>query len=113
MADNDNGQQGIQTVAVDDKNGDVGSKRSWECSHTNFDGNSGGAVSPSSVDAYEDKINSSEIDLEGKGVDHEVEVASVENPQKKFVPTLDGVDEVVVDVSPNGHSLISLESLEK
>eukprot|EP00250_Pteridium_aquilinum_P000218 c10242_g1_i2 orf=202-4080(-) len=130
MDDNDTPLQGIHTGLGDNKNEDINPKGSWNGPPTDFNGSSG-LASPTPNDVYEVKADATEIELEDRGTDqedggnqasdksfdfeeNEIRVpVPMENSSKSFVPTMDDADELVVDISPNGHSLTSLETYAK
>lgn len=129
MDDNDNALQGTHTSAGDEEgsciNTEIDPERAWDGLLANVSDNSGSA-SPSSVDVYEIQAQATEA---GDGDGNQEDVGdqirderfefeensmlfpgSIEDGQRKGAPFVDDDDEVVVDVSPNGYSLSSLDS---
>lgn len=122
MDDNDGTTQSIETDA-----GGSEPKRTWNAPLTKTYRNSG-PTSPSSAAVYRSKINKAEVELEHKSVDHKDEEddarqddfsfgqdarpfpISLASPNESRELSVHDADEVVVDVSPNGHSLDSLDS---
>ncbi|KAI5068580.1 hypothetical protein GOP47_0016925 [Adiantum capillus-veneris] len=119
MDDNDGTSEGIQTDVAGDNN--------WSAPLSKVSRNSGSA-SPSAVTVFGSKVGTVEGELEHRGVDYNEEEGqggqdefsfgqdaslfpmSASSPNENCEIAVHDADEVVVDVSPNAHSLDSLDT---